>query len=105
MVTGRRWIFDNKPSRMPIPTFVKVYNAAVRTKVRVHVSGVNTEAIDSEEMECLLANMIYKVRAGSRCFAVSSGAHRPRVRRGASRATLRTARKLSCSRRTSLSLG
>lgn len=44
-----RWILEGKPTRMPIAKFKTVYN-------------LGADQIDSEEVECLLANMIYKVR-------------------------------------------
>lgn len=44
-----RWVLEGKPARLSIDRFQKYFSA-----------GSGTE-IDNEEMECVLANMIYKV--------------------------------------------
>lgn len=50
-----RWILENKPARMSIETFAKYYSKGAGVVLR--------EDIDAEEIECLLANLIYKVRS------------------------------------------
>lgn len=77
-----RWILESKPARMPIETFRNYYNAAWRVHYRrAHLQGqapldpivedhfstttMGTACIDSEETECLLANMIFKVSTHS----------------------------------------
>ncbi|KAL8286185.1 hypothetical protein RQP46_004673 [Phenoliferia psychrophenolica] len=43
----KAWICENKPTRMPIASFAKMYN-------------LGADPIDTDEVECMLANMIYK---------------------------------------------
>lgn len=81
----KAWILESKPARMPIETFRNYYNAAWRVHYRrAHLlqggqpqaappppldpivedhfstTSMGTSCIDSEETECLLANMIFK---------------------------------------------
>lgn len=50
----RRWILEGKPARLSVDTFRRYYTQG---------AGID---IDGEEMECVLANMIFKVRRLSR---------------------------------------
>lgn len=74
---ARRWILESKPARMPVETFQNYYNAAWRVHYRrmqgkahsdpivedhFSTTPMGTSCIDPEETECLLANMIFKVR-------------------------------------------
>ncbi|POY70566.1 hypothetical protein BMF94_6481 [Rhodotorula taiwanensis] len=70
----RAWILESKPARMPVETFRQYYNAAWRVHYRrtrgksladavtqdEFDKGVGGQLLDGEEMECLLANMIFK---------------------------------------------
>ncbi|KAM0755403.1 hypothetical protein T439DRAFT_320095 [Meredithblackwellia eburnea MCA 4105] len=82
----KAWIFENKPARMAISSFTNVYNQASLTlcqserneaerlraklkeqgksleeiKAQVLSLEMKAEKLDSEEMECVLTNMIYK---------------------------------------------
>lgn len=65
----RRWVLEGKPARLSVETFRRYYNAAYAVGLldsglsAADIERVRKSAeIDSEEMECLLANMIYKVR-------------------------------------------
>ncbi|GAA5858321.1 hypothetical protein JCM8547_004648 [Rhodosporidiobolus lusitaniae] len=54
----KAWILEGKPARLSIEKFREYYNAAQR----VGAEGGSSEAVevDAEEMECLLAVMVYK---------------------------------------------
>lgn len=69
----RSWVLEGKPARMSIERFRSYYNAAQALGLEedVRLGRVRRDEverrkkggeIDGEEMECLLANMIYKVR-------------------------------------------
>jgi len=47
----KAWILEGKPSRVAVGRFAKYLNAGMG----------GTGALDDEEVECVLANMIYKV--------------------------------------------
>ena len=49
LVAYLSWILEGKPARLSVETFQRYYSKG---------AGID---IDSEEMECVLANMIYKV--------------------------------------------
>ncbi|KAJ8297296.1 Protein CSN12 [Rhodotorula toruloides] len=63
----RAWVLEGKPARLSVETFRRYYNAAYAVGLldsglsAADIERVRKSAeIDSEEMECLLANMIYK---------------------------------------------
>ncbi|GAA5954034.1 hypothetical protein JCM21900_005386 [Sporobolomyces salmonicolor] len=55
----KAWILEQKPARMSIETFRRYYNAAAHVGLAEDDEARKME-LDSEEMECLLANCIYK---------------------------------------------
>jgi len=80
---ARSWVLEGKPARMSIDTFRAYYNAAqaVGLEEDVRLGRLRRDdvprrrkegEIDGEEMECLLANMIYKVRRSTQDLFGSS---------------------------------
>jgi hypothetical protein len=76
----KAWIVEGKPNRMEIAKFKRCFEI-----------GSGGEAMDSEEVECLIANMIYKVRFSPLVFSGVKGivAEKSTRSRTSSRATFR----------------
>ncbi|GAA5907206.1 hypothetical protein JCM5296_004985 [Sporobolomyces johnsonii] len=55
----KAWILEQKPARMSVETFRRYYNAAAHVGLAEDDEARKME-LDGEEMECLLANCIYK---------------------------------------------